>query len=69
MQISFSSVFFNIFIIALLVWVVVLTVVLITLSRRKDVALPIKLFWSAIIVFAPFAGLLVYIIYGLKRRL
>ena len=66
---SFSSVLFNVFLMVLLVWVVVLTVVLITLSKRKDVALPIKLFWSAVIVFAPFAGLLVYLIYGPKNRL
>jgi len=66
---SFSSVVFNIFIIVLLVWVVVLAVVLISLSRRKDILMPVRLFWSAVIVFAPFAGLLVYFIYGPKKRL
>ncbi|RKR81739.1 phospholipase D-like protein [Mucilaginibacter gracilis] len=68
METSFSSVLLNIFFVAVLVWVAVLVIALVSLARRNDIFMPVKIFWSAVIVFAPLAGLLAYLVYGPKRR-
>jgi hypothetical protein len=68
MQGSFSSVVSTVFLIIVLIWAVVLIISLVTLSRRRDIFMPVKIFWSVVIVIAPFAGLLVYLIYGPKKR-
>ena len=69
MQTSFSSILFNSVVILVLIWLVVLIVSLLKLARRKDLFAPVKYLWAAIIVFAPVAGLIAYLIYGSKKRL
>lgn len=51
-----------------IIWVVTLIIVLITLFRRKDIFLPVKIFWAAIIFIAPVLGLIFYLLLGLPKR-
>jgi hypothetical protein len=41
---------------------------LVTLFKRKETVLPVKIFWAAIIFIAPVIGLIFYLIYGLPKR-
>ncbi|EHQ28172.1 PLDc N-terminal domain-containing protein [Mucilaginibacter paludis] len=68
MQTSLSSVLINTTLIILLIWLIVLVFSLVSLSRRRDIFTPVKVFWAAIILFAPVAGLVVYLVYGPKKR-
>ena len=52
----------------IIIWLVTLIIVLITLLRRKDIILPVKIFWAAVIFFAPVVGLIFYLIFGLKGK-
>jgi predicted membrane metal-binding protein len=63
-----TSTLLNIFIILFLIWLVVLIIAIYTLFRRKDMPLPIKAFWAAVLFFAPVVGLIFYLIYGAKRN-
>jgi len=48
------------------IWLLVLIISLLTLSRRKDMFFMIKVFWAIVIFFAPVIGLVFYIIFGSK---
>lgn len=63
-----TSTLLNIIIILAIVWLLVLIISLLTLSLRKDMLMPVKAFWAAIIIIAPIAGLIVYLIYGTRRN-
>jgi hypothetical protein len=51
-----------------IIWVVTIIIVLVTLFRRKDILLPVKIFWAVIIFIAPVLGLLFYLVLGLPKR-
>jgi uncharacterized membrane protein YhaH (DUF805 family) len=63
-----TSTLLNIFVILFLIWLVVLIIAIYTLFRRRDILLPIKAFWAAVLFFAPVVGLIFYLIYGAKRN-
>jgi hypothetical protein len=48
-------------------WLVVLILVLLSLWRRRDMILPKRLLWIAIIFFAPVVGLIFYLVAGAQR--
>lgn len=48
------------------VWLVILIIALFTLSRRKDMFFPIKIFWALVMFFAPVLGVIFYIVFGSK---
>ena len=68
MLIALLDVFMTSILVALLVWLLVLIVALVTLSRRQDIATPVKIFWAAVIFFAPLIGLILYFVFGFKRK-
>jgi hypothetical protein len=51
-----------------IIWLLTLIIVLVTLFRRRDILLPVKLFWAVIIFIAPLIGLIFYLIFGLPKR-
>ena len=51
-----------------IIWLVTLLIVLVTLFRRRDILLPVKLFWAVVIFIAPLIGLIFYLIFGLPKR-
>lgn len=51
-----------------IIWVVTIIIVLVTLFRRKDILLPVKIFWAVIIFIAPVLGLIFYLVLGLPKR-
>ena len=65
---STTSTLLNIFVILFLVWLVVLIIAVYTLFRRRDILLPVKAFWAAVLFFAPVVGLIFYLIYGAKKN-
>jgi len=52
----------------IIVWFIIFVVCLVTLSRRKDLSLPEKIFWAVVIFFAPVIGLIFYLVFGSKRK-
>ena len=52
----------------LVIWFITFIIVLISLFKRNDIFLPVKLFWGFIIFIAPVIGLIFYLIYGLKGK-
>ena len=48
------------------IWLLVLIISLFTLSKRKDMYMPIKVFWALVIFFAPVIGLIFYIMFSSK---
>ncbi|TKK67747.1 hypothetical protein FC093_13435 [Ilyomonas limi] len=68
MLIDISSVLLNIIVAIALLWLVVLFIAIVTLSRRRDMATPVKIFWAAIIFFAPVAGLILYFVFGFRKK-
>ena len=52
----------------IIVWFIIFVVCLVTLSRRKDLLLPEKIFWAVVIFFAPVIGLIFYLVFGSKRK-
>lgn len=51
-----------------IIWFVTLIIVIITLTKRTDILTPVKIFWGFIIFIAPVLGLIIYLVYGLKRK-
>jgi hypothetical protein len=49
-------------------WVITVAIVLVTLFKRKDIVLPVKLFWGFLILIAPVIGLILYLVVGLPKR-
>jgi hypothetical protein len=64
-----TSIIANAFFILVMIWFVILIISLFTLSRRRDISIPVKIFWSAVIFFAPVAGLIFYLIYGYRKKM
>lgn len=65
---STTSTLLNIFIALFLLWLVVLIISIYTLFRRRDILLPVKAFWAAVLFLAPVVGLIFYLIYGVRKN-
>jgi hypothetical protein len=68
MLLDFLSTTMAIWLILFFVWLAVLIVTMIKLINRTDMLLLEKVLWGFLIFIAPFFGLLIYLIYGAKRR-
>jgi len=47
-----------------LFWLVILVTSINGLVKRKDISLPLKIFWGVVISLAPVLGLIVYVLIG-----
>jgi len=63
-----DSVLMKALFVIIVIWFIIFIVCLVTLSRRKDISIPEKIFWSVIIFFAPVIGLIFYMVFGFKKR-
>jgi ABC-type transport system involved in multi-copper enzyme maturation permease subunit len=68
MLLDFFSALVSGYLILLGLWLIAVIIVLITLFKRKDILLPVKLFWAFIILIAPVIGLILYLVVGLPKR-
>ncbi len=57
-----SNMFF-IYLIVVFVWLVVASFTLVSIVKKNQMGLPVKVFWFAFIVAAPVLGLMIYLIY------
>lgn len=48
-------------------WFIILIIAIVTISRRRDMAVPVKIFWAAVIFFAPVVGLILYFVFGFRK--
>lgn len=63
-----SSALSNIILIAISVWFIALIVAIITLIKRRNITKIEKVFWAAIIFFAPVVGLLFYLLVSFRKK-
>ena len=68
MLLDFFSALLSGYLVLVGLWLITIIIVLITLFRRKDILLPVKIFWGFIIFIAPVIGLILYLILGLPKR-
>lgn len=68
MMLDFFSALISGYLILVAIWLLTLIIVLAILFKRKDTALPEKIFWAFIIFIAPVIGLIFYLILGLKKK-
>lgn len=68
MMLDFFSALLSGYLILVGLWLITIIIVLITLFRRKDILLPVKIFWGIIIFIAPVIGLILYLILGIPKR-
>lgn len=54
--------------VAIIIWFIILVISLVTLIKRSDILFPVKIFWAAVIFFAPVIGLIIYLFAGPARR-
>lgn len=65
---SLSSTLLNTFLILIILWFIILVIAIISLAKRKDMLMPVKIFWSAVLFIAPVVGLIFYLLYGTRRN-
>ena len=68
MLLDFLSITMAVWLIIVFVWLLVLIIAIIKLINRRDMMLLIKILWGFLIFIAPFFGLLLYLLYGTKRK-
>lgn len=68
MLLDFFSALVSGYLILVGLWLLTIIIVFVTLFKRKDIPLPVKIFWAIIIFIAPVIGLIVYLIVGLQKR-
>ncbi len=68
MLLDFFSALVSGYLILIGLWVITIIIVLITLFKRNDILVPVKIFWAAIIFIAPVIGLIFYLLFGLSKR-
>jgi phosphotransferase system glucose/maltose/N-acetylglucosamine-specific IIC component len=68
MLIDISSALMKVVFVAVIIWFITLIISIISLYKRTDILKPVKIFWAAVIFFAPVVGLIFYLIYGIKRK-
>ena len=67
-MLDFFSALLSGYLILVGLWLLTLIIVFVTLFNRKDIAMPVKIFWAIIIFVAPVIGLIIYLLIGLQRR-
>ena len=67
-MLDFFSALVGGYLILLSLWLLTIIIVFVTLFKRKDIPMPVKIFWAIIIFVAPVIGLIVYLIFGLQKR-
>ncbi len=55
-------------ILLILIWLIVLATSILGLVKRKDISLPVKIFWALVISVAPVIGLIIYVLVGRRSR-
>lgn len=68
MLLDFFSTLLSGYLILVGLWLIVLIIVFVTLFNRKDILIPVKIFWACIIFVAPVIGLIIYLLEGLPKR-
>lgn len=67
-MLDFFSALVSGYLILVALWLLTIIIVFVTLFKRKDIPVPLKIFWAIIIFVAPVIGLIVYLIVGLQKR-
>lgn len=67
-MLDFFSALVSGYFILVALWLLTIIIVFVTLFKRKDIPVPLKIFWAIIIFVAPVIGLIVYLIVGLQKR-
>ena len=67
-MLDFFSAFVSGYLIIVALWLLTIIIVFVTLFKRKDIPMPVKIVWAIIIFVAPVIGLIVYLIVGLQKR-
>lgn len=65
---EFLSGALSLFLILLGVWIIVLIIAVVSIIRRKDMELPVKIFWGLVVFFAPVLGLILYLVFGSRTK-
>lgn len=68
MLLDFFSALISGYLILVGLWLITVIIVLVTLFKRQDILLHVKIFWAAIIFIAPLIGLIFYLFFGLPKR-
>jgi len=55
-------------IVAALLWLALILIALYHISRNTAMVFPVKILWFIIILFAPFLGSIIYLIWGKNRK-
>ena len=66
-MLDFFSVLLSGYLILVGLWLLTIIIVFVTLFKRKDIPMPVKIFWGIIIFVAPVIGLIIYLIIGLQK--
>ncbi len=66
LQTNFSA--SSVLLILLGVWLLVLIIALVSLWKRHDTIMPVRIFWMLVIFVAPVIGLVFYLVFGTKKR-
>ena len=67
-MLDFFSALVSGYLIIVALWLLTIIIVFVTLFKRKNILMPVKIFWAIIIFVAPVIGLIVYLIVGLQKR-
>lgn len=57
-----------IYLLIVLIWLVVAVFALISIVKRQDMRMPLKIFWCTVIVIAPIVGLVIYLVYSYSKE-
>ncbi|WP_316796612.1 PLD nuclease N-terminal domain-containing protein [Pedobacter agri] len=57
-----------IIIIGAILWLALILIALYHISRNRTMVFPVKILWFVIILFAPFLGSIIYLIWGKNRK-
>jgi hypothetical protein len=68
MLLDFFTALLKGYLVLVIIWLLTVVIILVTLFRRKDILLPVKLFWGVVIFVAPLIGLIFYLIFGLPGK-
>lgn len=68
MLLDISSVLLYTILALVLAWLIILIIAIVTISKRRDMAVAVKIFWAAVIFFAPVVGLVLYFVFGFPTK-
>ena len=68
MFLSFFSNLLSGYLILIGIWIITLIIVMITLYKRQDISILIKISWALVIIIFPVLGLIGYLFFGLAKR-